>query len=395
MKKVIFFNSHPIQYFAPLYKKMTQEGVDVEVWYGSDESIKGSIDQQFGVKVKWNIPLLKGYSYRFFKNYSWKPSIYNGFFGLINIGILAALWKTPKSLVIVHGWGYLINVLILIAAKIAGHTVGIRSETPLNQELLKSKKILFFKRLVFKSFLFRWIDTFFYIGLQNKEFYQYHGIKEEQLIFCPYAVDNLRFQQAANQLLPIKKDLREEMMLSPSTKIILFSGKYIHKKRPMDLLHVYAKLKMSNVALIMVGEGELRPQMEAFIAEKKMENVFLTGFINQNEISKYYAVADVFVMCSGVGETWGLVVNEALNFKLPIVVSDIPGCAYDLIEDGIGFTYSIGNKDELFRSLKKTLEENYSINENAFQNKTDIYSYDTIIDKLNDYLASKAQIKNP
>ncbi|MBS1563162.1 MAG: glycosyltransferase family 1 protein, partial [Bacteroidetes bacterium] len=52
MKKVIFINSHPIQYFAPLYTYMQQQGVDVEAWYCSDESIRGATDKQFGQKIQ-------------------------------------------------------------------------------------------------------------------------------------------------------------------------------------------------------------------------------------------------------------------------------------------------------------------------------------------------------
>ncbi len=65
-----------------------------------------------------------------------------------------------------------------------------------------------------------------------------------------------------------------------------------------------------------------------------MENVHLTGFINQSVIPKYYAIGDAFVMCSQEGETWGLSVNEAMNFALPIVVSDMVGCSEDLVEEG-------------------------------------------------------------
>ena len=85
MKDIIFINSHPIQYFAPLYKYMNAHGVKTKAWYCSDESIKGGLDVQFGVDVKWDIPLLEGYEYKFFKNQSWKPSHFNGFFGLINL----------------------------------------------------------------------------------------------------------------------------------------------------------------------------------------------------------------------------------------------------------------------------------------------------------------------
>src|SRR5436190_20804728 len=103
VRKVIFINSHPIQYFAPLYKYLNEHNVLAECWYCSDENVKGHHDRQFGAEVAWDIPLLDGYPYRFFKNRSWKPSLYNGFFGLINPGVIGALYKEPSSVVVVHG----------------------------------------------------------------------------------------------------------------------------------------------------------------------------------------------------------------------------------------------------------------------------------------------------
>lgn len=374
---IIFINSHPIQYFAPLYQKITEDGLDVEVWYCSDESIRGEKDRQFGVNVKWDIPLLEGYRYRFFKNYSWKPSIHAGFFGLLNLGMLKSLWSTPKSLVIVHGWGYANSVLSIVFARLCGHQVALRGESPLNQELAKSPKSRFFKRVFLQYFLFQFVDRFLFIGKENKAFYHYYGVQESQLVFTPYSVDNERFQQAAKELLPQKKELRIELGFPVESKIILFSGKYIFKKRPMDLLQAYAALDFPDKALVMVGEGELRSEMELYIQDKKLENVFLTGFVNQSEIVKYYAIADVFVMCSGDGETWGLSTNEAMNFGLPIVLSDRVGCAIDLVDDETGTIFPLGDIKALADSIKYELIKKkiaYLV-----INKMNIYSYSNII----------------
>ncbi|MCS5489177.1 glycosyltransferase family 4 protein [Algoriphagus limi] len=379
-RRFVFINSHPIQYFAPLYKKMTDEGLHTQVWYASNESVNGGFDKEFGQKVKWDVPLLEGYSYRFFKNYSLNPSINNGFFGLLNLGMLKALLKLPKSLVIIHGWGYFTNVSTLIVAKLVGHTVGIRGESPLNQELLKNKNNLFFKRIFLKYFLFQFVDRFYYIGQQNRAFYKYFGVKESKLVFTPYAVDNERFQQAAKELLSQKKMLRQELGLPIDSKIILFSGKYIYKKRPIDLLQAYNSLQIPGKALVMVGEGELRPEMEEFIANHSLGNVFLTGFVNQREIVKYYAIADLFVMCSGDGETWGLATNEAMNFGIPIVLSDRVGCAADLINEQTGIIFPLGNTNALTEALRLVLNKKYL--SSGIIKKINQYSYRQIIDSF-------------
>ena len=65
-RKVIFLNSHPIQYFAPLYSFLNENSVETEAWYFSDFSIKGGKDKQFGVDIKWDIDLLAGYKSTFF-----------------------------------------------------------------------------------------------------------------------------------------------------------------------------------------------------------------------------------------------------------------------------------------------------------------------------------------
>ena len=68
MKPVIFINSHPIQYFAPLYKLIaSQTDINLNVWYCSDETVNGFIDKEFGVNVKWDTPILDGYNFTFFQ----------------------------------------------------------------------------------------------------------------------------------------------------------------------------------------------------------------------------------------------------------------------------------------------------------------------------------------
>src|SRR5207244_8617547 len=136
-------------------------------------------------------------------------------------------------------------------------------------------------------------------------------------------------------------------------KIILYSGKYINKKRPLDVLKAFMALNKPDYWLIMVGEGELRKEMEALIRDNNVRNVILTGFVNQSVIPEYYAISDVFVMCSDIGETWGLSVNEAMNFNLPVVISDLTGCSYDLVYDGInGYTYKTGDVNDLAVKLR-------------------------------------------
>ncbi|MBW4890093.1 glycosyltransferase family 4 protein [Mucilaginibacter sp. HMF5004] len=385
MKPVIFLNSHPIQYFAPLYQHISANtDIDLEVVYCSDESLKGKMDKGFGTNVQWDIPLMDGYKSVFIKNRSFKPSIHSGFFGLFNPGIISYLRKKPKSILVIHGWAYATHIMAIIAGKLTGHTVCIRAETPQNQELLKNKYITFLKHLYLR-FIFMFADKFLYVGKQNKLFYKALGKKETNLVFTPYSVDNKRFRSIFEETL--KNVAREKLNLPAATNIILYSGKYITKKNPLDILKAFSLMDNENATLVMVGDGELRPQMETFITGHRLnDKVVLTGFINQSLIPLYYRAADVFVMCSGLGETWGLSVNEAMNFGLPVIVSDTCGSSYDLVKNEVnGRVFETGNIEQLQKAMEdfvsKPDADRVTISQNSLA-IIDQYSYVQIAEGL-------------
>ncbi|RMG37969.1 MAG: glycosyltransferase [Methanobacteriota archaeon] len=393
IKQIVFLNSHPIQYFAPLYQYLSEHGLPIEVWYCSDESIRGAKDPGFQTQVKWDIPLLSGYSFRFLKNHSPLPGVSRGFWGLINLEVLHLLKTQPPSLIIVHGWNYFTNLLTLNLSKRYSHFVGLRGESPYNQEQNKSFFKKHVKQMVLKYWLFQKIDFFFFIGQQNKEFYKSLKVPERKLKFTPYCVDNHRFQKETEKLIPRKFRLRKELGIPERAYVILYVGKLINKKRPMDLIRAFELSNITNKYLLMVGDGPLREKIERRLMEKKLVNVSITGFINQSELPKYYSVADVLVLCSGIGETWGLVVNEAMNFGLPIIISDMPGSAYDLVEHGKnGYRFQTGDIDQLAHYLEQSRSLDRTVVRKINHALLKVFDYHTTFNTLHDLLAENSTI---
>ncbi len=341
---MLFFLSHPIQYVSPLFREIASSKEFKVYFYGGESTIIQDIG--FGQKVTWDIPLLEGYDYQFLKNCSNSEGMNARFFDAINLSVFKILRKNVDNLVLLNGWAYLSDWFVLLGAKIYGKKVWMRAEMPWNQEELKPNTLKKrFKHLLFKYIIFKYfVDKFLYIGSQNKLYYEMHGVKENRLIFGPYAVDNQRFQDqktdgiAARQKWGIKKE----------QVIILYSGKLIDKKRPMDLINAFNQLKVNDAVLFYMGDGPLRVELEEYIANHQIKNVIISGFINQSEIGTIYSMADVFVMCSGIGETWGLSVNEAMNFSLPVLVSATCGSSFDLVEEGKnGFVFKEGDVETL------------------------------------------------
>ena len=384
-KPILVVNSHPIQYFAPLYRQLA-DTMPTTVLYCSRHGLGGELDQQFGTSVKWDIPLLEGYTYKFLSNQSISPSIYS-FWGLFNLSVIRELWQAPKSVVLVHGWGYSVCWVTLFFAKLFGHTVCLRGESPVRLELRRSQWTQRARKLLLGRGLFRFVDYFLYIGQQNKKFYEHMAVRSDQLIFCPYAVDNERFREQAAQLHVDQPILRRQMNIPPDAFVVLYSGKYTAKKRPIDLLEAFTQLAATNTMLILMGDGTLRTELEQYIADHALTNVQLTGFVNQSTIVNYYAVANVYVMCSNEEETWGLSTNEAMNFSLPIVLTRTVGCAEDLLQENQnGYGVTCGDLQGLTQALQKLYSATPLARQQMGEQSSKLireYSYTQIVQSLN------------
>lgn len=389
--KLAVITSHPIQYQTPLFKKLSQR-LDLMVYFFWDFGVKETFSQEFGRKIKWDIPLLEGYRFKFLKNFSLRPS--SEFLGQVNFGIINELKKNKYDAVLVFGWNSFANWLAFLTAFILKIPVLLRGENPLNQELLKSNWKRRIKKVIL-GWLFRRISAFLYIGEENRNFYKYYGVPESKLFFVPYAIDNDRFISANNSLVLRRNQIRKRIGISEKETTILFVGKLIDKKRPMDLLKAYELLvnrltsysndqSTNNIHLLFVGDGVLREELENYSRENNLSNVYFTGFKNQTELPEFYAISDIFVLPSGEGETWGLVVNEAMCFGLPIIVSDRVGCGINLVKDGEnGYIFPLGDSNRLFEKIKIILDKKNV--ENFGKRSFEIikkYSYDADIEAI-------------
>ncbi|HNP99813.1 MAG TPA: glycosyltransferase family 4 protein, partial [Bacteroidia bacterium] len=284
----------------------------------------------------------------------------------------------------IHGWGYFTHAAAIVIGCLAGHRICIRGESPWNQEQGKSRVLRFAKTVVLRHFLFRFVHRFLYIGEQNRQFYRHYGVAVDKMRFMPYSVDNDRFQQAALQLRHSPSVVRMRWGIPEHARVVLFVAKYIPKKRPLDLLQAIALVQDPNLYTIMVGEGPMRTALEDFIREKGLRGVILTGFVNQTELAAYYAAADIFVLCSGVGETWGLSVNEAMNFDLPVVISSTAGCSADLVRMGEnGYVFREGDVLDLSECIRRS----FTCDGTKSRKLVDQYSFNHIMEVINKELS--------
>lgn len=357
--KLAYLVSHPIQYQSPLLRLIAQQPeIDLKVFYLSDLSTKTFEDKGFGEKIRWDIPLLKGYEYEFIPAVGkrdmlsfWRPYSY-GLAQRLRAGSFDALW--------VHGYSHYSHVLAVSRARKMGMKVLMRGESNLT-----SARRGLLKKAVKKRFL-RWLFAqchgFLCIGSLNREYYRHYGAPEAMLFDMPYAVDNEFFQRRVAEASPRREDFRASLGLKPGRPVILYAGKLISRKHPMDLLDAYTGLSQDGMAepvpyLLFVGNGEERGRLEARARATGWSSIRFTGFQNQTRVPAFYDLCDVFVLPSTY-EPWGLVINEAMNAAKPVIVSDQVGCARDLVRDGEnGFIVPPGNIAALTRALAKSVQD--------------------------------------
>lgn len=349
--------SHPIQYFAPLFRRLAREPeIDLTVYYCSHQGLNAYVDPGFGQAVQWDTPLLEGYHAAFLPNLRHTSQV-GGFFSLMNVVVARELQRRRPDALWVPGHQYFSYVFGIAAAKALRVPVLMRCETHLGLSRSRLKRTLRgpFLRAFYRCFC----DVCLPIGQRNREFYQTHGVKAPRLFDVPYTVDNEFFIDAVAGERSNIDALRAELDLPTGWPVVLFASKLTPRKRPLDLLVAYAQLRASGVeaGLIFVGAGELEANLRQYTLDHSVPNVCFMGFRNQSELPRFYSLADVFVLPSE-NEPWGLIINEAMCGALPIVASAEIGAALDLVRDGYnGFTFQAGHVPELANRLRELLTD--------------------------------------
>ena len=355
--RIAVLNSHPIQYFAPLYAYLNAApDLDITALYLSDISIRGGKDFDFGLDVKWDLDLLAGYRSVFLGEAARKREP-RGFWSLVAPRVWNELLSGRYDVLWLHGHNYAANLIALAAAKTARIPVMMRGDTHLALPRHGIKAIL---HQPLMSALYGCCDRLLAIGSANAAFYRAMGVPDHKIFLVPYSVDTERFVRAANLTHDQKASVRRRYGIPLGRPAVLYAAKFTRRKRPGDLLEAARRLNSQAhcpFGVIMTGSGELEDELRTFCAEHALDNVVFTGFINQSELPALYGASDVFVLPSE-HEPWGLAVNEAMCAGLPVVVAREAGCVPDLVHEGVnGYTPGAGDIAGLADALQRLIED--------------------------------------
>lgn len=386
--KLAIISTHLIQYNAPFFKMLTRRGnVDLKVFYTWSQAKEKVEDKDFGKDISWDIPLLVGYEYEFIHNVSKSPGN-RSFKGIINPDLVSKIEGYDPQAIMVFGWNFQSHLKVLRYFK-GKRPVWFRGDSHLLDE---TKGIKTFLRRKLLKWVFSHVDKAFYVGTNNKDYFIKHGLKENQLVFAPHAIDNQRFCDSKEKEYENRaNEWRNELGFHQDDIVILFSGKFEPKKDPALLVNAVKKLNQTTeraVKLIMVGNGVLENELKRM--GKKDPNICFIPFQNQSIMPVVYRLGDVFCLPSkGPGETWGLAINEAMACGRPVIASDKVGGAIDLIKEGEnGFIFRSNDLEALKGKINLIFNNNEILNQMSEKSHSIIqdFNYQKICQVIEDQL---------
>jgi glycosyltransferase involved in cell wall biosynthesis len=258
------------------------------------------------------------------------------------------------EVVVVPGWGYRGALMALGWGLIHRIPVICMSESTQWDEARNPLKEWIKRRIIglFSSALVG--------GTPHRDYMEELGMPSDRIFLGYDAVDNRFFSEEARKI-----GVRRWEMGGEKQPCFLASARFIEKKNLFRLLKAYAiyrgkaLLRRDSVAsafslqpsvfdLVLLGDGQLRPELKKLRSELGMEDcVQMPGFKQYEELPEYYAAAGAFIHASTT-EQWGLVVNEAMASGLPVLVSNRCGCARDLVRDGEnGWTFDPSDEEQM------------------------------------------------
>ena len=248
---------------------------------------------------------------------------------LMNRGMLKALNRINPDLILCGGYNYLASWQTAIWAKSHGVPILLWTESTANDQRNERALIEFLK-----TRFSRLCDGFVVPGTASAHYLKNRGVADDRIFHAPNAVDIDLFSRLAQESRTREDELRAELALPP--RYFLYVGRFVKEKGLFDLLQAYAQQDFhlrNEVGLVLVGDGVDRVELMRQASRIKPGTIRFAGFVQREGLPALYAFADALILPTH-SDTWGLVVNEAMACALPVIVTNVAGCARDLVKDG-------------------------------------------------------------
>lgn len=262
--------------------------------------------------------------------------------------IFSGLWfvlKAKYDRLILHTWYTRTQICLIILLKVFRRKYWIETDgNILDYNESKLKKL-------FKCWLFRGAEGFFSSSSLSDDYFVNYGVNRKKIhryTFTSVSKDDV----LPYYLGPSSKlEIRKKLSISNNKKIILSVGRFI----PIKGFDVLIKACSADWNIYIVG-GEATTDYIQITKNYGLEdNIHFVKFCSKKELSDYYKAADLFVLPTR-GDSWGLVVNEAMSYGLPVITTDKCGAGLEVLDNQDITIVPSDNVEALKTSISKLLE---------------------------------------
>lgn len=165
-----------------------------------------------------------------------------------------------------------------------------------------------------------------------------------------------------------KEKIKKELWIS-TKHVLMFNGQLIERKWIREMVDWFNLFQKENkdISLLMVWSGQEEQKFKEYIKKNDIKNIFFTGYVQIDELPKYYAISDIFTLPSRE-EVWWLVINEAMACGLPILTAYQLWASVDLVKEGENWYIM---KENTASEFEKWLE--YILKKDLIKNNTSLH----------------------
>ena len=373
MKKILVVCRNASTYHAPIFRGLANKS-DLRVLYIEKDGYINKYNKEYRSIIKKDFSMFKNYKYKFLpkKKFFFRYIIFY-------FTILSLIKDKKINNILIFGYDSIYSWIALLTAKTFKIKVLWRGEAILNKNsILKS----FLKKIILK-FFFNLCDEIFYSCKKNKYFIENYTNKKTKSYPC--SVDNHFFRNKFKKYKKNKKKIIKKYNLKNNTFKIISVCRLTRRKNISELLHQVFISKLKNIEILIVGDGPERDNLKN-LSKKYNLNCKFFGFMNHDESSKLLSVANIYCLLSKYDAS-PKSVNEALNFKLPVIINKSIGTADDVVKNYYNGIVLKNNK-RLATNLKKIISNKkllLKMKNNCYKVLDKNFSHETCIKNILNY----------
>ena len=343
MKKILFITNIPVPYRIDFYNELGKR-VDLTVVFEA----KGASDQ--GIKFNYNLENIKNFKAVFLKDGDICEK-------KIDIRIFKYLLSEYDE-VVLTSYSYYTEMAYLILRKLFGKPYYLSSDGGIikhDENVLKKS---------WKKFLISGAKGYFSPSKVADEYLEYYGAKKSRIHRYPFTSYGESTQIQTLICESEKRKIKDKLGILEQ-RLVLGVGQFIYRKG-WDILLEAMKNVPGDTALCIIG-GKATDEYKKIVKENSLKHIYFEEFMNNELLVEYYKAADIFVLPTRE-DIWGLVINEAMNFGLPIITTTSCVAGLELVQNNVnGYLIENINSTNAYIELSKKIVKlinNRTIREN-------------------------------